>query len=129
MNENRLPAGVQVGLLAFLQTVTGDVAATVAFYRDALGADVQSESAHWARLRIGGVDVGVHAAPASYEGWMPAFRAADVRTVRAAVEGAGLECRDYHDIPGGVTLQFKDPAGNWLAAIQYGVSVAALQDA
>jgi catechol 2,3-dioxygenase-like lactoylglutathione lyase family enzyme len=116
----------RIGLLEVLQAASGDVAATVAFYRDVLGADVQSESASWARVRLGNVDIGVHAAPTPYEGWMPAFRVADVRAVRAAVLAAGLECRDYHDIPGGVTLQFRDPAGNWLAAVEYGVTVERL---
>ena len=116
----------QIGLLEVLQTATSDVSATVAFYRDVLGADVQTEGPHWARLRLGNVDIGVHAAPASYEGWMPAFRVPDVGAVRAAVLAAGLECRDYHDIPGGVSLQFRDPTGNWLAAIEYGITVARL---
>ena len=121
-------APTQIGLLELLQTVSGDVASTVAFYCDVLGAAVQTESPHWARLRLGNIDLGVHSVPAdrtaSYEGWMPAFRVADVRAVRSAVLGAGLECRDYHDIPGGVTLQFRDPTGNCLAAIEYGTSVA-----
>jgi predicted enzyme related to lactoylglutathione lyase len=114
----------QIGLLELLQTASGDVASTVAFYRDVLGAAVQTESPRWARLRLGNIDIGVHAAGGTvpYEGWMPAFRVADVRAVRAAVMAAGLESRDYHDIPGGVTLQFRDPAGNWLAAIEYGTS-------
>lgn len=116
----------QIGLLELLQTVTADVPLTVSFYRDVLGADVQTESPGWARLRLGNVDIGVHSAPASYEGWMPAFRVADVRALQAAVRAAGLECRDFHDIPGGVTLQFRDPTGNWLAGIQYGVTAAQL---
>lgn len=117
---------VDFGLLDVLQAVTGDVVSTVAFYRDVLGADVQSESEQWARIRLGGVDLGIHASPAGYEGWMPAFRVADVTVVRAAIEAAGREFRDYHDIPGGVSLQFRDPAGNWLAAIQYGVTAVGL---
>jgi len=120
------PAPAQIGLLDVLQTVAGDVSATVAFYRDALGAVVQSESPHWARVRLGNTDIGVHSGPASHQGWMPAFRAQDVRAVRSAVLAAGFECRDYHDIPGGVSLQFRDPTGNWLAAIQYGVNAAQL---
>jgi catechol 2,3-dioxygenase-like lactoylglutathione lyase family enzyme len=116
----------QIGLLEVLQTSSDEVTAAVAFYRDVLGADVQTESPHWARLRLGNVDIGIHAATASYEGWMPAFRVPAVAPVRAAVLAAGLECRDYHDIPGGVTLQFRDPAGNWLAAIQLGVTAAQL---
>src|SRR5688572_2739390 len=31
-----------------------------------------------------------------------------------------------HDIPGGVSFQFRDPTGSWLAAIQYGVNAAQL---
>ncbi len=117
----------QIGLLELLQTVAGDVTSTVAFYRDVLGAAVQTESPNWARLRLGNVDIGVHSGTASYEGWMPAFRVADVRALQAAVRASGRECREYHDIPGGVTLQFRDPTGNWLAGIQYGVSVAQLE--
>ena len=120
------PAPPHIGLLDVLQTVSGDVASTVAFYRDALGAVVQSEGPHWARLRLGNVDIGVHSGSAGYEGWMPAFRVPEVRSVHAAVLAAGFECHEYHDIPGGVSLQFRDPAGNWLAAIQYGVTAAQL---
>src|SRR4029079_4258865 len=96
----------QIDVMDVLQTVAADVAVTVAFYRDALGAVVQSESPHWARLRLGNVDIGVHSDPAGYEGWMPAFRVPEVRAVRAAVLASGFECRDYHDIPGGVSIQF-----------------------
>ena len=121
-----MPGATQVGLLDVLQTVADDVASTVAFYREVLGATVQSESPNWARVRLGNVDLGVHSGPAGYEGWMPAFRVPDVRSVRAALLTAGFECREYHDIPGGVSLQFRDPAGNWLAAIQYGITTAQL---
>ena len=121
-----MPAPPQVGLLDVLQTVSGDVSATVAFYQDVLGALVQSETPHWARLRLGNVDIGVHSGSAGYEGWMPAFRVPELGAVRAAVLAAGFECREYHDIPGGVSFQFRDPAGNWLAAIQYGVNAAQL---
>jgi catechol 2,3-dioxygenase-like lactoylglutathione lyase family enzyme len=120
------PVPPQIGLLEVLQASSDDVASTVAFYRDVLGADVQTESPQWARLRLGNVDIGVHATPVTAEGWMPSFRVPAVAPVRAAVLAAGLECRDYHDIPGGVTLQFRDPAGNWLAAIQLGITTAQL---
>lgn len=122
-------ARADIGLIDVLQTTADDVGAAVAFYRDVLGAEVQSEGGQWARVRLGGVDLGIHAAPAGYEGWMPAFRVADVATVKASIEAAGGEHRDYHDIPGGVSFQFMDPAGNWLAVIQYGVTAAALAKA
>ena len=116
-----------IGLLDVLQTASDDPAATVRFYRDVLGADVQSESPAWSQLRLGGVDIGIHAKPVSSEGWLPAFRVADVAAVKASLERAGATIlRDFHDIPGGVTLQFADPDGNALSVIQYGVSTQEL---
>lgn len=117
----------EIGLLDMLQTTASDPAATVRFYRDVLGATVQSEGAAWSQVRLGGIDIGMHAPPASYEGWMPAFRVGDIAAVKASLEAAGATIlRDYHDIPGGVTLQFADPDGNVLSAIQYGTSVEQL---
>ncbi len=121
--------GVEIGMLEMLQIVSDDVGSTLAFYRDVLGATVQTASPHWSQVRLGGVDIGIHPAPVSYDGWIPAFRVADIAAVRGAVLAAGLECLEPHDIPGGVTLQFRDPAQNWLSCVQYGITVAALNAA
>lgn len=118
-----------VGLIDMIQTSAGDMAETVRFYRDVLGAAVQSESSSWSQVRLGGVDIGIHQRPAAVEGWMPLFRVTDIAATRAAVVAAGRPLlRDFHDIPGGVTLTFADPAGNPVSAVQYGVSEAQLRD-
>ena len=51
----------EIGLLDLLQTASDDPAATARFYRDVLGADVESESPAWSQVRLGGVDIGIHA--------------------------------------------------------------------
>ena len=117
----------EIGLLDLLQTASDDPAATARFYRDVLGADVESESPAWSQVRLGGVDIGIHAKPASHDGWLPAFRVADVAAVKASLEQAGATIlRDFHDIPGGVTLHVADSDGNALSMIQYGISTQEL---
>ncbi len=120
---------VEIGLLDHLQVPAADVAAAVAFYRDVLGATVQSVSPRWAMVRLANVDVGIHAAGGS-AGWEPGFRVADIAAVKRGLKAAGVAItRDYHDIPGGVTLAFRDPDGNPVAVYQYGVSVEELRGA
>lgn len=119
----------EVGLIDMIQTTAEDMAESVRFYRDVLGGAVQSESESWSQLRLGGVDIGIHQRPAAVEGWMPLFRVTDIAATRAAVVAAGRPLlRDFHDIPGGVTLTFADPAGNPVSAVQYGASEAQLRD-
>lgn len=116
-----------IGLLDMLQTAAEDVGAVVRFYSEVLGATVEAESPHWSQLRIGGVSLGIHAAPAAIESWMPSFRVPDIAAVRATLDAAGTPIlRDYHDIPGGVVLAFQDPAGNPLQVVQLGISAGDL---
>lgn len=118
----------EIGLMDMLQTAADDVRETVRFYRDVLGATVQTEQDEWSQVRLGGVDIGIHRTPVATEGWLPVFRVADIAAVRQAVVAAGRPVlRDYHDIPGGVVLSFADPAGNAVQVVQYGVSEADLQ--
>lgn len=118
----------EIGLIDMIQATTDDMDETVRFYRDVLGAAVQSQSQSWSQVRLGGVDIGIHERPAAVEGWMPLFRVTDIAATRAAVVAAGSPLlRDFHDIPGGVTLVFADPAGNPVSTVQYGTSVAEVQ--
>ena len=120
-------ANPEIGLIDMVQTAADDVLETVHFYRDVLGATVQRESEAWSRLRLGGVDIGIHKTPASIVGWMPVFRVADIAAVKAALEAAGHTIlSDYHDIPGGVVLVFADPAGNAVQIVQLGIDEAQL---
>ncbi len=120
-------ATLEIGLLDMVQTAAQDVREAVRFYRDVLGATVQTESDEWSQVHLGGVDIGIHKAPAAHESWVPSFRVADIAAVRAAVQAAGRPLvRDYHDIPGGVVLSFEDPAGNPVQVVQQGISEAEL---
>ena len=121
-------AKAEIGLLDMLQTASDDPLALVRFYRDVLGADVESEHEQWSQVRLGGVTLGIHERRATTEGWLPSFRVADVAAVKGALEAAGRPIvRDYHDIPGGVVLTFEDPAGNRLQVVQQGITEAELK--
>jgi predicted enzyme related to lactoylglutathione lyase len=119
-----MAAETEVGLLDVLKLYAEDVSATVAFYRDVLGAAVQQDTEHWGQVRLGGIDIGIHGGtndPSA--GWEPGFRVPDIAAFRAHLERYEVAVtRDFHDIPGGVTLSFRDPGGNSLAVTQYGTS-------
>lgn len=120
---------VELGLLDMIKLYTEDVPATVAFYRDVLGAAVQQESEHWGQVRLGGIDLGLHKGTNEESaGWEPSFRVPDIAAFRAQLERHDVTVtRDFHDIPGGVTLSFRDPGGNSIAVAQYGTSEEALR--
>ena len=113
-----------VGSLDYLQASSTDVAATVAFYRDVLGATVQSVSApYWAMVRLANVDIGIHKRDERGGGWEPGFRVQDIAAFRAQLVTHGVEVtQDYHDIPGGVKIGFTDRDGNRIAVYQYGIA-------
>lgn len=119
---------VEIGLLDMVQTAADDTAEAVRFYRDVLGATVETEHDEWSQVRLGGVTLGIHRKPAGIEAWTPSFRVADIAAVKAALEAAGRPLlRDYHDIPGGVVLAFSDPSGNPLQVVQQGITEADLR--
>ena len=120
---------IEIELLDHIQAAASNVEGTVAFYRDVLGARVQSVSQHWALVRLGNVDIGIHLREVQGAGdaraaaaWEPGFRVANIVVFRAQLERAGVPItQEFHEIPGGVNLGFADPDGNPLAVYQYGV--------
>ncbi len=126
---NETAERVEVGLLDMIKLYTDDVPATVAFYREVLGAAVQQEGEHWGQVRLGGIDIGIHRGSNEQStGWEPSFRVPDIAAFRAQLELRQVTVtRDFHDIPGGVTLSFCDPGDNSLAVTQYGTSEEALR--
>ncbi len=115
------------GLLDHLLVRGPDVGALAAFYRDVLGGIVTEEALpHWVRVRVANIDFGLHAGT-SGGGAQPRFRVPDVAAFRAHLTAHGVVIpEEYHAIPGGVELDFADPAGNLLGVVQYGVDVASL---
>jgi len=115
-----------LGLLDVLMLRVPDVAAALAFYRDTLGAiPIEEAPPAWARVRLGSVDLGLHEGEPGKGGPEPSFRVQDIATVRAYLLRRRVPITlDLHDIPGGITLSFADPAGNVLGVTQYGLTVA-----
>ncbi|TAJ20287.1 MAG: hypothetical protein EPO65_04125 [Dehalococcoidia bacterium] len=119
--------GPRLGLLDHLLVSGPDVAVLAAFYRDVMGGTViEDDLPHWVRVRVANIDLGLHIG-AGGQGSQPRFRVQDVAAVRSHLESHGVPIPEgYHAIPGGVSLDFVDPAGNLLGVVQYGVDVASL---
>lgn len=115
------------GLLDHLVVHGPDVPTLVAFYRDTLGGVVVEEALpHWVRVRVANIDLGLHQGTAGGS-TQPRFRVQDVAAFHAHLRAHGVTIPEgYHAVPGGVELDFADPAGNLLGVVQYGVTVADL---
>ncbi len=104
-----------------------DMDRAVTFYRDLLGMTPGVMSPYWSDLTIGNFKVGLHPPFAEGpkevgRGWILGIEVDDLQSLRAALEAAGTVCAPYHDVPGGCVMDFADPDGNPLEAMQTGVS-------
>jgi predicted enzyme related to lactoylglutathione lyase len=114
---------------------TQDMQRAVRFYRDVIGLEPAYTSASWSVFRVGDGQIGLHSIIGDQEkgasngsGWVVGLQVADVRAVRHRLEEAGVHLADgYHEIPNGVILDFQDPDGNALQAVQLGVSANDLE--
>ena len=114
-----------------LMVYVHDMPRAVAFYRDVLGLPLEMESPGWSQFDLGGVTMGLHMTRGETQlpapGWVPGFNVDDVKAVKERIEGSsGRISQDFHDIPGGVVLEFEDPDGNHIDVTQMGVSCADL---
>ncbi len=116
--------------ISTLMVSVQDMTRAVGFYRDVLGLPLQVESPAWSQFDIGhGTILGLHSGGAgdARSGWLPSFAVDDVKNVRERVlDGGATIARDFHDTPGGVTLEFTDPDGNVIGVINQGVSCSDL---
>ena len=108
----------------------------VAFYRDVLGLNPCHVTPYWSDFEAGTVRIGLHppfqGSQAPYampgKGWIVGFETDDIRGLKQKLLEVGAPIRqDYHDIPGGVIIEFSDPDGNNLQAMQYGLSAQDLK--
>jgi len=116
------------GLNTVLCQVT-DMSRAVSFYREFFGLTPAVESPYWSHFELpGGVKLGLHppftgGSLANGTGWVLGVEVEDVVALRASLEGAGFVVGGYHDVPGGVVIDFKDPDNNPIQAIQTGRTV------
>jgi len=108
---------------------------SIAFYRNVLGLESVHESPYWSEFVVGSNSIGLHppidGAQPPYGrypmGWYLGLQVDDIRALRRRLEDEGVKIeRDYHDIPGGVILDFSDPDGHILEAFQSGTTVSQL---
>jgi len=131
VQQTRMVTGIDT-----LMITVGDMDRAVRFYRDVLGFPVKSQSPGWSAIDIQGTVLGLHPSM-SHSGQVTATEAAgrgigagnfvlglrvrDIREFRAHLERNGVTVtRDFHEIPGGLLLDFTDPDGNWLEAVERG---------
>lgn len=107
-----------------------DVAALVAAYCAVLdAAPIEEDYPHWSRIRLANVDVGIRQAEAPpVPSVTPVFRVHDIRALRGHLEASEFTLVDgFEAVPGGVRCTFRDPAGNQLAAVQWGARLEELE--
>lgn len=104
-----------------------DMDRSVAFYRDVLGLTSGYTSPHFSEIKMGDTRIGLHppfdgvTLPTEGRGWVIGVQTDDILALRAALTEAGVHVADgYHDTPSGVVMDFHDPDGNPLQAIQTG---------
>jgi predicted enzyme related to lactoylglutathione lyase len=99
----------------------------VAFYRDVLGLAPGYTSPHWSEFKMGETRIGLHPSfdgspvQPNGQGWVLGVATEDIRSLRSSLEKAGVYVgSNYHDTPSGAVMDFRDPDGNALQAIQVG---------
>jgi predicted enzyme related to lactoylglutathione lyase len=114
-----------------LMVYVRDMDRSVAFYRDTLGLPLEMQSPGWSQFTLAdGAILGLHVARESatpHPGFVPGFAVDDVKQAKERLVSAGARITgDFHDIPGGVVLEFTDPDGNEITVSQLGTSCAEL---
>lgn len=100
----------------------------IGLYRDVLGLTPGTQSPYWSDFSIpGGGKVGLHppfvgGSLANGSGWILGLEVDDVVNLRAMLEAAGHVVGGYHDVPGGVVIDFADLDGNPIQAMQAGIT-------
>lgn len=112
-----------------------DMDRAVAFYANVLGLTPGHRSPYWSDFAMGSVRIGLHprgdamVPGTTGAGWVIGVATADLRALRAALVTAGVHVAPgYHDTPSGAVMDFRDPDGNALQAVQPGSRAGDLED-
>ncbi len=100
-----------------------DMARAQAFYRDVLGLKPKEEHPQFSAYELGpGLSLALHAGLRETPSGSPVLclEVADIEQARRALKAAGAEIiRDHYQVPGGMTLDFKDPEGYRIQLVQF----------
>jgi catechol 2,3-dioxygenase-like lactoylglutathione lyase family enzyme len=95
---------------------------SVAFYEGVLGLDLSQRAGNdWAQFTVGGTEVGLFGelATAPHQGGATVtFRTSDIRGLEAALDAAGAKKDPVEDMGGALSMEFLDPDGNRLVAVE-----------
>jgi predicted enzyme related to lactoylglutathione lyase len=114
---------------------TSDMDRSVDFYQNVLGLTPGHVSPYWTDFAVGSGRLALHPAlegapsplGAYKQGWFIGIQTTDILELRRKLEAANTTIHgDWHDTPSGVVLDFSDPDGNVLEAIQPGAKVSDL---
>ena len=108
--------------LNYVELPVGNVEAAKAFYEAAFGWAMTGFGPTYAATMTGDTDIGLQGDPAeATKAPLPVIEVDDLEAALAAVEAAGgTVVRPIFAFPGGRRFQFRDPAGNELAAVKSG---------
>lgn len=95
---------------------------SVAFYEGVLGLELSQRAGNdWAQFTVGSTELGLFGelATAPHQGGATVtFRVADLAAFEAALEVAGTKKDPIEDMGGALSMEFLDPDGNRLVAVQ-----------
>lgn len=95
---------------------------SVAFYEGVLGLELSQRAGNdWAQFTVGGTEIGLFGelATAPHQGGATVtFRVSDIAGFEASLEAAGAKKDPIEDMGGALSMEFLDPDGNRLVAVQ-----------
>jgi catechol 2,3-dioxygenase-like lactoylglutathione lyase family enzyme len=119
------PGVLDVGLIDGVDVVFYGVCnmdRSVAFYEGVLGLELSQRAGNdWVQFSVGGVEIGLFGelATAPHQGGaVVTFRVGDIKAVEAALEAAGVKKDPVEDMGGALSMEFTDPDGNRLIAVE-----------
>ena len=125
-----------VGQLGTILCYVSDMSKAVAFYRDTCGLPLQTESPGWSQFDLGNqAALGLHAvsedvkeASLAVHGWTIGFNTPSLVALKQRLEAGGGQVGAFHQTPRGVNLDFQDPDGNQLSALQEGSDITEFEN-
>ena len=95
---------------------------SVAFYEGVLGLELSNRAGNdWAQFTVGGTELGLFgelATPPHQGGATVSFQVSDVRAFEQVLGDAGVQKDVVEDMGGALSLEFYDPDGNKLVAVE-----------